>query len=379
MLGLLVWTPPANTAEFTRETISWRAELAANYIARAQNREGTFGYEYEFIHGRYNKRDNIVRQAGTAFAAAEYLGATGDERLVGTVRRALAALSDQSIPHEGGLVLPGSRTLDKAPTGSVALALLAELLYFEATGDDRFAETRAGWTNALRAAQVPSGGFATALANKRESPYFNGETWLALAHYARLFPDDRQVKQMIARADARMMRKYAAKPEAPFSHWGMMAASTRYMATNDAKFLDFLKAQAAIFITQLRPKVHPNSNACSTVEGLASATAALVYAQRLSGVNHQDIIARIEQRIDAELAKSLQLQILPGQSTITFARDRYLVDPRLSRLSGAFRNSRFDPRARIDSTQHCLSGLLKYLNLRALYESDALKTSDERE
>ena len=65
-------------------------------------------------------------------------------------------------------------------------------------------------------------------------------------------------------------------------------------------------------------------------------------------------------RIEAEILKSLSFQIMPGQSKLEFGDGRVLYSDDLKIFAGAFVDGLYRPRARIDSTQHCLSALLKY-------------------
>ncbi|MCB1905712.1 MAG: hypothetical protein KDI18_16775, partial [Gammaproteobacteria bacterium] len=50
-----------------------RIELAAEHIIRMQLDSGLFRYEHDFVSGADSQQNNIVRQAGAAFALGEYL------------------------------------------------------------------------------------------------------------------------------------------------------------------------------------------------------------------------------------------------------------------------------------------------------------------
>lgn len=135
-----------------------------------------------------------------------------------------------------------------------------------------------------------------------------------------------------------------------------MAAAVRYEATGEDRFLDFIERLSEAFITKLRPKLVEDTNSCSLVEGLAAGAAAL----RAGGRGRSGLFDGMVQRIEAELAKDLTLQIAPGQRRLALGGGRYLEDPVLAHFAGAFLNGRYVPRARIDFTQHCLSALIKY-------------------
>lgn len=347
----------AQSEPLSADTLASRAELAAQYIQSAQLPTGLFEYEYDFLLGRFLDRDNIVRQAAAASVLAEYATFFDDTASAVAVKSAIEALVKKSVRYGDGLLASEDGELESGNAGATAFALLAELHYFEATTDERFQEQRLAWLMGLRELQLPSGGFSQSASDPSESHYFNGEAWLALAHASRLFPSNTIVKAMLAKADAYLIERYGRKPEAQFAHWGMMAASVRYRTTTRAQFLEFLSGLSTDFITELRPEIVPGRNACSSVEGLAAAKLALLQA---NGSRSDDALSK---RIETDLLNSLELQILPGQTRISLSRERYLTDPAVAEFAGAFLNARPGLRTRIDSTQHCLSALLKYIEL----------------
>lgn len=353
---LVLSTGQARSEPLKAEDLAWRTELAAQYIQFVQLPTGLFEYEYDFVLGGFLDRDNIVRQAAAASVLAEYASFFADSTAAIAVRGALEALSKASTPYADGLLVSEDSSVKTGNAGATAFALLTELYYFEATGEHRFAEQRHAWAKGLQELQLPSGGFAQSASNSDESPYFNGEAWLALAHASRLFPSNPIVSEMLLRADAYLIERYGRKPEAQFAHWGMMAASVRYRTTREPRFKDFLSGLSRAFVTELRPDIVPGRNACSSVEGLAAAKLALMEANG----GRDDALSK---RVDADLLNSLELQILPGQTRIDLAPRRYLSDPSIAEFAGAFLNSRSALRTRIDSTQHCLSALIKYIDM----------------
>ena len=64
LAALLAFSAPASAAD--------PADLAAAYMRDAQLENGLFRYEYDFLAGRWSRQDQIVRQAGAAFALAFY-------------------------------------------------------------------------------------------------------------------------------------------------------------------------------------------------------------------------------------------------------------------------------------------------------------------
>lgn len=343
--------PPEGLAP---ELLAERAELAAGYMMAAQRLTGFFEYEYDILRGEYRAANNIVRQAGAAFAIAEYASVLGGPAAAASAKAAVAAFAGISVPFQDGRLVSETGKLEDAPTGATALALLAELHYFDATGDESFSDARRAWLRALMRLQRSGGGFAARPGTEEESAYYNGETWLALAAYHRLFPSDEAVADMLARAEPYLIDRYG-EPSRQFAHWGLMAASLRFLTTNEARLIAFIASQSEGVLTELYPEFKPAGNACSIVEGLAAAATALAEAG-----GHDELVGRIKERVRRELANSLELQIVPGQKRIDFGPDRFLEDPRLDEFAGAFLNGRYWPHARIDFVQHCLSAIMKY-------------------
>jgi len=337
-----------------------RARLAAEFMAQMQLPNGLFEYEYDFLRGGFTSGNNIVRQAGATAVLGEYASFSGNAAVAESAGAAIAALAALSVAYEGGAVVSTTDLPKDGNTGATALSLLAELHYFAATGDTRFQDSRRGWLRALSQLQLPSGGFAQAPETEVESSYFNGEAWLALAEYARPFPTDAAAASVLKKADSYLMTHYGAEPNPQFAHWGLMAASVRYHTTGESRFLDFLALLSEAFLTDLRPEFDPARNGCSAVEGLAAAARALS-----KGRQHNGLVERIRDRVELELSNSLELQIMPGQERIHFGGERFLVGSELAGMAGAFLNGRFNPRARIDTTQHCLSALMKYAQFRS--------------
>lgn len=340
----------------TLELLAERARLAISYIRSIQQADGFFLYEYDFVTGRGEYGGSEVRQAAAAFVLAEYAGFFLDQPAAESVELSLAGLGAVSVEFEDGMVVSKSGVAADADTGATAFALLAELTYFNATGRTGFAEHRSGWLRALLQLQKPGGGFRRRPGTEKEADYYNGETWLALAHYHRLFPDDARVTAALARADAYLIDRYGPDPGRQFGHWGLMAGAYRYLTDGDARMLDFLTALSEKYLAELRPKLHREVNACSMVEGFAAAAAAFSAA----GVN-EGLIERMATRSEQELANAFEMQLLPGQTRIDLGPDRYLAAPDIDDYAGAFLNGRSRPLTRIDVTQHCVSAMMKYI------------------
>lgn len=327
-------------------------DMAMDALLAAQTAEGLFAYDFNFVRSGASGRNSIVRQAGAAYALAEGYGYSRDHNLRTPVRRALTALRllSVNVDADGGALVSRDGTVNGTKLGATALALLAELMYYRTSGDGRFEQARQAWLRGLLALRRPGAGFRRSVASKAESPYFNGETWLALALYALTF-EATDVKKVLSEVDRYMIAKYGAAPEIGFFHWGLMAAELRWRATREARFASFVREQVGHYLQAMRPKLNPNANTCYVLEGLypalAMTTADPAFNQSLRS------------RVRAEMRKNLGFQIQPGQDRLDLGDGVYLVSARLQDFTGAFVAGRKRPETRIDFTQHCLSALVK--------------------
>lgn len=328
--------------------------MAADVLLAAQTAEGLFEYDFNFVRSGPSGRHSIVRQAGTAYALAEAYGYNRDHELRIPVRRALNALRLLSVEVggdiDGGALISHDRTVEGTKVGATALALLTELFYYRTSGDGRFEQVRQVWLRGLLALRRPGAGFRRSVASDLESPYYNGETWLALALYALTF-EAPTVHAVLADVDNYMMAKYGGAPEIGFFHWGLMAAELRWRATGEARFALFVREQVGHYLQEMRPKLNPNANTCYALEGLYPALAMTTDDPVLN--------QSLRFRVRAEMRKNLGFQIQPGQDRLDLGNGVYLISPRLKDFVGAFVAGRKRPETRIDFTQHCLSALIK--------------------
>jgi len=364
---------------------------------QAQAPDGSLAYGFDFLSDRPAEPHDrpwafVVRQAGWMYALADYYAWTGDARLREPTTRALDALRRQSIPlgkaraadwlestrilslpfarwkltraldgtgllyrtdGPGKIVSPDGR-YETALTGATAVALLAELAYARASGDDAYADLRAAWLASLLSMRIPGRGFRDTPASIDESDFSNGEVWLALAIYADRFRDDARVTQMLRDVDATFMERYTRAPTIAFHHWGAMAAAQRWRSTGDVRFVDYLERQGDILVDRYVPRMVAGANNCTEVEGSAALLGTLDQAGRGNSATAQ----RVRRWLDAEEGVLPSLQIQPGQTSLGLGGDAALRAPRLAQFAGAFLMGRYDPSTRVDADMHCVFALL---------------------
>lgn len=371
---------------------------AARQLIRVQLPSGLLDFDMDFFAGtgfgagtrRPDKIAFIAREAAGAYGLGKYLQQTGDERVREPLARLIQALGDRSQPIDksttqraieatGILSLPFLRVtlrnrLDAwgllyRPSGdgalvaqedgyatvwagTTAMALMGELHYYRATGDNRFGPLRVRWLNGLNALRVPGKGFREFPDGIDESPYANGEGWLAFALFAQTFPAGPISAESLRRMDTYMMGTYGSRYDNFFFHWGAMAAARRFETTAEPRFADFLEKQMRMALDSATPPEAPN-NSCALVEGLAAGATVLARAGR----SESDLYRALRARIDAEMEKNRALQIAPDQDWLAAGPDGYLYTPRLRDYAGAFLIGRHTPSVRVDMTHHCISAI----------------------
>ena len=383
-------------AQAARADDAERLRRAVDYTLSVQQQSGLFLYDFDFLAAAPSGDDNVVRQAGTLYALGEYLLETGDPRVATALRaglermRALSASTGKGrfqsaleatglyeiesrrladLLHRVGLLhVPGGGALlvegptagnDNAWSGATALALIAELDYQRATGEQRFADLRAAWFRGLLALRVPGSGVRASPVTLSRAVYFDGETWLALAHYREAFPDDAEVERELASLEDYLLAHYGGEGrDTQFFHWGGMASAVRQRTTKDPRYAAFAAGLAAWYLDEVPFEMKREQTTCSVIEGAASILAAL-------GAPPADdaLAARLRERLARELARNRALQIEAGQQRIELPGGGLLVAPLLAEHAGAILEGPYRAYTRIDLTQHCISGFQKALRI----------------
>ena len=367
-------------------------QRAADHLIRSQRSSGLLRYDFDFVGGVTSTDDDMVRQAGVVAFMAAYYADTRDPRMRTAVETSLLTFRALSVPVSNGWWYPllessglpsvpiGRRTmwqtLDRlgllyrphgdgrvltmdgkhasAYTGATAMALLAELLYVDASGDERYRADRMAWLNGLLTAHVAGRGFKSTSTNLDESAFYNGEAWLALSHYHRRYPHDHGVARLLTRLDSYLMRRYEDDLGTGFYQWGTMAAAVRFQTTSDRRFVEFIARQAARALDEAPWSETRHRNTCAMVEGLATA------AGVLSAQSEYSVLARrLAEKVNLEMAKNQRFQLSPNVSRVELGDGGYLVSRHLADFAGAYLAGASRAYTRIDYTGHCLAAMLK--------------------
>lgn len=372
-------------------------QSAAHQLIRSQLPSGLLRYDFDFVGGAPSSKDDMVRQAGVVSFMAAYYAHTGDPRMRVAVETALATFGRLSVPvsngwwhpllmnglssvpvgrqrvwqaldrwgvmyrpHGDGRVLTIDGRYEAADTGATAMALLAELLYFEASGDDRYRTDRMAWRNGLVAGHIPGRGFRSTPINLDESAFYNGEAWLTLAHYHRRYPQDAVVAGLLTDLDAYLMHRYENDLGTGFYQWGTMAAALRFQTTSDPRFFGFIARQAEKALDEAPWSETRDRNTCSMVEGLATAAGLLSSHSQYAGLSR-----RLAHKVDMEMTKNRRFQIPANVNGVVLGGGAYLMSPHLAEFAGAFLADTSGVYTRIDYTGHCMAAMLKRTPPRA--------------
>jgi hypothetical protein len=371
---------------------------AAHQLVRGQLPSGLLDYDMDFLAGtgfgsgknRREKAAFIARQASAAYGLAKYFEQTKDDHVREPLARLIAALGDLSLPiaksakqrlveSTGLLALPVFRArlrdmlgdygllysrsgegavvayeqgYGTAWAGTTAMALMAELHYFRASGDPRFAALRGRWRRGLDALRLPGHGFREFPDSLDEGSYANGEAWLALALFVDTLPGGAVSADEMRSIDDYMIATYSGKDDVAFFHWGAMATARRFLTSKDGKFVGFAEVQAQAALGSAPPQDTPH-NTCPLVEGLAASAATLAQGGRRDSALHRALRTRIR----AEMDKNNALQIRPGADRLGAGENGYLFAPQLGDYAGAYLFGRHTPTVRVDMTHHCISAI----------------------
>jgi len=378
------------TSAAAQPTDQERRQRAVDYLLAAQLPSGLFVYDFDFVADRSVEPDNIVRQAGIAYFLAEYYRDAPDPRVRRAIEATLSRLGELSLPigksrwqsaleQTGILSVPIGRyklvaalerfgllyrpsgngkviSLDGrylgALAGAGAVALLAEMQYYQATADNRFGALRSAWLDGFLSLRIPRRGFRISPGFIDDTPFFDGEGWLALAYYHGVFPRDKRITSVLEDLEAYLMTRYAKDVTTGFYQWGTMAAALRLEQTSDPKFLSFIRAQAEAWLAAPRRDQWRGDSSCANMEGLAVAARVLRA--------HQDVLLeKVVARLNEEMEKNRALQIPPNGGRIVFGEGVQLISPRLRDFAGAFLVGRFQAYTRVDETGHCVSAMTK--------------------
>ena len=337
---------PAETIrnlDFVMRQDAQRIQTALTAYQMLFRPNGHITYEINFKTGKSSDKKNLVREMGSGYGLAHAYYLNHDSELQPILERFLGYISSITVPYQNGVLVADNPK--KISAGASALALLAVLYYEQESQDVTFQQLRQDLKNGLIALFEPNVGIHRSPTETETSPYYDGETWLALVMYHAFHPEDKELAKLMPTLNKTMYDKYANEYLYNFFHWGTQAAANYLAKTDDPLMYDFLKKQLNIYIDTVDYRA--GSSSCSYAEGLAESALALRKKDKLL---YQKTLTRLEDQL--EVARLLQ--------DIPFKKQKKgEIAENMAPLLGLFLNTSDSLKTRNDITQHCLSALMK--------------------
>lgn len=352
------------TTEQLRETII----NGTQWFKNAQENSGHFKYEYAPFLDRYIDDDNMVRQAGGLYVLGELYRKDPKNKLElqEIVEKAISYFEENTV--EGELNDKEFKCLLKYSTrcslGGTSLALIGiiDLVHKTPSLESEYQNLIEDYKNYILAMKLSGKGFRERYYLDRnqstyESPFSNGEAFLALARYYKYNPDE-EVKEVIDEAYDYFEEIYTEEWDNNFYLWGMAALKDLYESDPKEEYFLFVKDFTDWRVESYTANRESSRNRCAYIEGVVSAYSVL--EKNISGEEQQHYL----EEINFWLAKSKQLQIKSSDFLRLAFNNNFLRKIRLEnkeKAIGGFLTASTEPVQRIDFTQHCLNSYLQKL------------------
>lgn len=351
------------------ELLQGSLKLGTRFLLNNQKPAGNFQYLYDWQQQTYSKDDSAVRQAGAAWGLAFIQSFQGSPEVERSLQKALDFFNSNSRRSraEGWryVVYPGTNV---GSLGTVALVTLAHLDYLQGrpVSDPAYIKYRPfleGYVKFLLRSRMENGQWhanyhhLTGAAAGRPSPYFDGESLLALAKAAKYHGYEHLKATVIesARAGyrANVVEARAQDPDSAvtkgYYQWASMAFSE--LATSDwedsTEFGDHV-IELADWMIDEHKTLERTRNTAYAYEGI-------IPAYRIAKLRHDDAHAtKFRRVIETGLAKLTTWQV--GSPTANSnVRSANLTD---QKAVGGIQNHRRETQLRIDVTQHQMHAVI---------------------
>lgn len=282
----------AMALQMNRELLESAFEGGSSFLINWQLPEGNFRYMYDWLTGTWVEDDHQVRQAGSLWGVATcYRYKPSDAGKV-ALDKGLRFWFANTIegPAEGTLSMryPGDNTIHSGSVALVSLAII-EYLKTDAPMDDEWrAELKAkldGYLAFLQWLQLPDGHIAKdyhhkrAKRSKRSSPYYDGESLLAMTKAGNQLGYDSLVPT-IEKAARAMAERYTIESWAEsrdsnqtkgFFQWGSMSFVEYYQAGwKDKELFGDVAIALGYWMTHTHSTLKRRRNHAYAVEGIIS-------------------------------------------------------------------------------------------------------------
>lgn len=339
------------------------------WFKNVQEESGHFLYEYNPFTDSFTEDDNIVRQAGSFYSLGEiyYHDEDNSLDLKDTLIRSAKYFEDISVVGQlnDNSFICIKTTKTKCSIGATGLALIGLLDLVEKSPDldYEFSDQINGYRNFLLAMKVPDLGFRGKYSisgeqSLKETPFANGEAWLALVRYHLYDPKHNEVSYTVEEAWKYFKDLYIVDLDNNFYLWGMAAIKDLYSLDPRQEYFDFVWPYTDSRIARFSKKRNSVHNYCAYIEGVTSA-----YSVIRDNVSKEEREEYLEE-INYWLTKTSELQIVEDQYKVKYENElkykkRDVVN--IDQAYGGFLTGFDSPVQRIDFTQHCINSYLQKL------------------
>lgn len=317
---------------------NYQIDMGQKALRNMVSENGDIIYGYDFQNLSYLTEDiSQVRQMGTIMAIAYSLYKTNDQTLIPFLKKSFEHVEEEKLLEQPDFKV-----------GAKALLLVATLYYEKATG--KTLELRKNLVNHLIEAYRPDVGFLTNNSSQKTSPFYNGESWVALSLYNSFYPNDTKVKELMPSVDRTMLNKYSSDNiDNPFFSHALQAAAIRFEQTHDDKFRYYMKE---ISLKLIKKRHFTSASTCAVLEGI-------VAVARSIRNEEPELFSMLYDYMTANLRFVSLLQIVDKNP---FSQDKNF-DSQSKRFEGSFLTIYHQPITRCDSTAHCTLVLMNYNEL----------------
>ena len=232
------WEEPEYYKDGTADSrVEECARYGGDYLIFNQYCNGKFRYLYDAEDDDYDDSEyNIVRHAGTCYALMDLYEETDDRRymLAGITGLDYLCSFTYMIDWDRWAVDWGG----KMKVGTVALAILGMVRYWEASDNDKYNIYVEKYANYIVSQQRDDGAFAGIYGEKKESRYYSGEAFFALALAYDMLDKKAYLEAMEDALDYYWSEDYDYT-DAAFIPWASSGCAKWYELTDDLKFRDF--------------------------------------------------------------------------------------------------------------------------------------------
>ena len=368
----LVWVSPTGGAEapeptLSRQTLDRSLELGRAYLLNNQRPAGNFNYQYHVLGKRFLAGDSEVRQAGALWGLALIHHDQPTSETREAILKGLSFFHRHSEVSEDGRRFVVYPDASSGRTGTVALVALTLIDLLRSAGDlegREELETELGqYLDFLLSLRTGDGHFyggyshTEGLPMGEPSPYFDGESLLALTKAAR-YLDRPQLRPLILESAASMYERWVdfaliEDPDSPltkgFYQWGSMSFyelyTTKWPGTEvwADRVIDL-----AYWMIDIHRTLERRRNTAYAYEGIITAWE----LARLT--DNKEAQKKLGEVIAEGLTKLTSWQV-GGPLENPFFGSRKITD----RLAvGGVMNAADDPILRIDVTQHQMHAVL---------------------